>query len=252
MRQFRSEFVNSYKTYSFGYSEYAEYEEGDKLSDLYEKGFLPYSGSPDIKRTLYMARSARINLEKFNLNSENRRIAKKFDGSLSRNSTPLSEFNYKDKDFISFCTKYFAERHGENVMPKERLLTILESDFPISIITYTHKENSEIIGYAIEVNDGSMGHYWYSFYDLKYINQSLGLWIMLDSIKEAQKMGKDYYYIGTVYGDKALYKTNFDALEFFDGNVWSSDIKKLKEISRQDEDFTIEKKDRWKKGKEIF
>ncbi len=252
MKIFKSEFVHSYKTYSFGYSEYALFEEGDNLSTIYKKGFLPYTGSKDIKRTLYMARSARINLSSFEPNSENRRIAKKFDGSLVREKVPLEDFNYSDEEFINFCLNYFSKRHGSHIMPKERLMTILQSGFPLFVITYTHKETGAIVGYALEIDDGEMSHYWYSFYDLSYAYESLGLWIMLDSIREAQTDGRTHYYIGTVYGDKALYKTNFDSLEFWNGNEWSTDVKSLRTISRNDEHHIVDNIDRFKEEQELF
>lgn len=252
MKIFKSEFVHSYKTYSFGYSEYALFEHGDNLSEIYEKGFLPYTGSKDIKRTLYMARSARIDLQSFELNSENRRIAKKFDGKLVREKTPLENFDYSDENFVSFCIDYFAKRHGNHVMPKERFMTILNAEFPLSVITYTDKETGAVVGYALEIGDENIGHYWYSFYDLKYAYESLGLWIMLDSIREAKNENKKYYYIGTVYGDKALYKTNFDSLEFWNGNEWSTDVKSLRTTSRNDEHHIVDNIDRFKEEQELF
>ncbi|PIR38169.1 MAG: arginine-tRNA-protein transferase [Candidatus Zambryskibacteria bacterium CG10_big_fil_rev_8_21_14_0_10_42_12] len=252
MKIFKSEFVHSYTSYSFGYCDYAIYEDGDNLSDIYQQGFLPYTGSSDIKQTLYMARSARVNLEKFSPNSENRRVAKKFDGQLVRSKTPLADFDYTNNQFISFCIEYFAKRHGPHVMPKERFSTILASGFPIFVITYTHKDTQNIVGYALEIDDGIMSHYWYSFYDLIYAYESLGLWIMLDCIREAQSAGKTHYYIGTVYGDKALYKTNFDSLEFWDGNIWNTDIKHLRTISRNDEHHVVDNIDRFKEDKRLF
>jgi arginyl-tRNA--protein-N-Asp/Glu arginylyltransferase len=88
--------------------------------------------------------------------------------------------------------------------------------------------------YVLEAEDGDMGHYWYSFYDLQYVQQSLGMWLMLDCIRDAKERGLAYYYLGTVYGEKALYKTNFAPLEWWDGNAWSSDTKLLRERSRGD------------------
>ncbi len=54
MKLFASEFGHSYETYSFAYSLYLEREEGDTLSEIYEKGFLPYSGSRGVKNIFYM------------------------------------------------------------------------------------------------------------------------------------------------------------------------------------------------------
>ncbi|MBR9703204.1 arginine-tRNA-protein transferase, partial [Candidatus Woesearchaeota archaeon] len=125
MKEFKSEFSHSYSTYSFGYANYAIRENKDALADIYTRGYLPYTGSPNVKNTLYMARSARVDLKTFSPNSENRRILKKFDGTFERATTPLGEFDYKNKNFLDFCLSFFSERHGPDVTPEQRLLTIL-------------------------------------------------------------------------------------------------------------------------------
>src|SRR5437870_4904348 len=79
-----------------------------------------------------------------------------------------------------------------------------------------------------------MPHYWYSFYDLALAKQSLGLWLMLDAVRDAQERGLTHYYLGTVYGEKALYKTNSEPLEWWDGKQWQSDVALLKERGRSD------------------
>lgn len=97
-----------------------------------------------------------------------------------------------------------------------------------------------------------MSHYWYSFYDLDLVFKSLGLWIMIDSIREAKKEKKDYFYLGTVYGEKALYKTNFDHLEYWNGGKWIADKKSLKIRSRSDQEREFNAIDEWKEDKNIF
>ena len=37
-----------------------------------------------------------------------------------------------------------------------------------------------------------------------------------------------------ISGLKALYKTNFEPLEWYDGSIWSRDLRLLKEKSRQE------------------
>src|SRR3989344_9496714 len=98
MRFFSSELGHEYaKTYTFGYCNYAELEAGDNLSELYARGYLPYSGSPESKGMFYMARSGRIYLPEFELDSECRRVGKKFDGKYSREAVPFSDFKITDE-----------------------------------------------------------------------------------------------------------------------------------------------------------
>jgi hypothetical protein len=117
-------------------------------------------------------------------------------------------------------------------MPRARLETILESGLISSVITYA--EGHRGVAYVLEVADGAMEHFWFSFYDLRYAKQSLGLWLMLESIRDAQARGLTHYYLGTVYGEKALYKTNFEPLEWWNRDQWSRDVKLLRQRERAD------------------
>lgn len=244
MRLFTSEFGHSYGSYSFGYCNYAEFEKGDKLFEIYQKGFLPYSANLNVKNIFYMARSARINLKNFELNSENRRIAKRFDGKFEREIIPFSKFNFKDENFISFCAEYFAVRHGKNIMPKERLMFLLNSGLISEIAMY--KEGGVPKAYVFLVSDKEMMHFWFSFYDVSLVYQSLGMWLMIDMARAAIEEKKKYLYLGTVYAEKALYKTNFDNLEYWTGAEWSKDAKKLKSRSRTDHARSLNIIDEWK------
>jgi arginyl-tRNA--protein-N-Asp/Glu arginylyltransferase len=173
----------------------------------------------------YTARSARVCLPEFSLSSENRRIAKKFDGQFAREEVPADAFA-PTEDFWDFCLSYFAQKHGAGAMPRQRLETILASGLVSAVIIY--KKEGVPVAYVLEVDDGSMGHFWFSFYDLSYAKQSLGLWLMLDCIRGAQARGLAHYYLGTVYGEKARYKLNFEPIEWWDGSSWRRDLEPLK------------------------
>ena len=245
MKKFKSEFVHSYSNYSFGYCNYALKEKNDLLHSIYNQGYLPYSGIDKLKNPLYMARSARVDLKKLKLNSENRRILKKFDNQFERKEIPLKEFDTQNKKFIKFCLNYFKKRHGEKIMPKNRLETILEANFITDIVVYKNNIN-EVIAYVFEVNDEEMSHFWFSFFDLDYAYKSLGMWLMIDIARKSKNENKKYFYVGTVYGEKALYKTNFDFLEYWNGNKWINDKKKLKQKSRKDFQKECKGIDEWK------
>ena len=97
-----------------------------------------------------------------------------------------------------------------------------------------------------------MAHYWFSFYDLSLVHQSLGMWLMLDCIRDAKARGIEHYYLGTVYGAKALYKTNFEPLEWWSGNAWSADTVKLKARARADDGCITPLMDEWKQELKKF
>jgi len=125
---------------------------------------------------------------------------------------------------------YFKLRHGKEIMPAERFDTILASSLPLRVIIY--EKEKELVAVVLEVADETFGHFWFSAYDLSYAKQSLGMWLMLDAVRNAKAIGKKHYYIGTVYGEKALYKTNLGSLEFWNGSTWSTDLIHLKKLAR--------------------
>lgn len=250
MKIFSSEIGHNYDTYTFGFANYCQKEKHDKLSEIYDLGYLPYSGSPDSKDIFYMARSARIPFKSFELTSENRRVAKKFDNHFAREIVPFEKFDWHDSGFTSFCTEYFAKRHGPNIMPLERLKTILNSGLITNIISYHNLLNPT--AYVFEVADKDMSHFWFSFYDLTLVHQSLGMWLMLDCARTAKQKGVKYFYVGTVYGQKALYKTAFKNLEFWDGQNWQADVKKIRHLGHDDANCGIGLTDQWKSKLKIF
>lgn len=231
MKLTRNEFGHEYGqgVYRFGYCEYALFEEGDRPEDFYRQGFLPHTADPSVRNRFYMARSARILLEQFSYTSENRRIAKRFDGMFTATRLPASAAG---EDVRALFLEYFAKRHGPRVMPLARLGAILATPLPLSLVVY--KKGGDLVAAVLEIGDESFGHFYYSAYDLSLVRQSLGMWLMLDGARQAKEDGRTHYYLGTVYGDKALYKANLEPLEFWDGTSWSANLKRLKALARAD------------------
>lgn len=209
--------------------------EGESLAEIYAQGYLPYSGAKDSKDIFYSGRSARVVLANFTPSSENRRIAKRFDGTFRKERIPFAQF-VPDDHFWNLSLTYFAQKHGANAMPRARIEALFAAGIITTVVIY--RRVADIVAYVLEVEDGSaswrMAHYWYSFYDIGYAKQSLGMWLMLDCIRDAKEHAFSYYYLGTVYGEKALYKTNFAPLQWWDDAGWSSDGKALRERSRKD------------------
>ncbi|MDB5244625.1 MAG: arginine-tRNA-protein transferase domain protein [Parcubacteria group bacterium] len=229
MKISRTEFGHEYGTYQFGYCQYAELEKGDSVANFYAQGFLPYSANPKLQGLFYMARSARVALPDFARTSENRRIGRFFDGMFTRRTIAAEEARSDARVRDLFLT-YFASRHGTEIMPEARLVGILSSPLPLQVHCY--EKEGALIAAAIEVSDGTFGHFWFSAYDLSYIHQSLGMWLMLDSTEHAKTAHYSHYYLGTVYGEKALYKTNIQPMQFWDGSTWDRNIEKLKSLAR--------------------
>lgn len=238
MKIYLQEFCHNYSKYLFGYTLHALREENDVFDELYKKGFLPYTGNTEIKNTYYMARSCRVDLDKFTLSSENRRVQKKITAGTFTRDKFSAEQLINDEDFINFCLEYFLKRHGEGIFSKERLQFILSFSDNLYIIKYSDQQG-KAVAYVIEAAGNETAHYWFSFYDLNAELQSIGLWLILDCIMAAKENGLKYYYLGTVYGEKALYKTNFNSLEYWDGNNWLQNTAELKKLGRQDKEHNV-------------
>ncbi len=249
MKVFTSEFGHNYKTYSFAYTVYAERDRSDNLKEIYEKGFLPFSGAKEIKDIFYMARSVRSYVKNWVPTSENRRVLKKFDGEFSKKVKTVAEVR-NEENFFSLCLSYFNLAHGD-VMPRERLELILDSNLITEVIEYS--KNSTPVAYFLIVSGENFSHYWFSFYKDEYSKTSLGMWLALDYIRDMQETSKEYFYFGTCYAQKALYKTNVEPLEYWDGRSWNKDIKKLKELCRSDEERTVDNhNDMYKNDLKLF
>ena len=62
----------------------------------------------------------------------------------------------------------------------------------------------------------------YSFYDVKKSNQSLGVYMILDTIKLSKELNLKYLYLGYAIknNNKMNYKFNFKPYETFVGGKW--------------------------------
>ena len=96
--------------------------------------------------------------------------------------------------------------------------------------------NQSPIGYVLTYFNKSIIHYWFSFYETKFMKDfSLGKYIMEQVIYYAKSKKLKHVYLGTCYGNKALYKVrDFKGIEFYDGEIWNSNVKSLKEICKND------------------
>ncbi|MDB5264451.1 MAG: arginine-tRNA-protein transferase [Parcubacteria group bacterium] len=243
MRIFKSEFGHAYGTsYAFGYTEYAELENNEEPGAVYEHGYLPFSTNPDTQGLFYMARSVRVPLVGWEPNSENRRIFRKFDGQFECEIVEREALK-TGTDFRSCFLTYFEKRHGAGIMSEARLNGILATPLPLRGVRY-HKDGNTI-GYVLEVTTSSMVHYWYSCFELERMESALGMWLMLDSTKRAKEDGRSHIYLGTAYGDKGKYKTNFSPLEFWDGSAWNADEKLLKRYISEDAEHRVPFTDRF-------
>lgn len=250
MKIFLSEYRHDYTTYTFGYTTYAVYESKEDVVPLYEAGFLPYTGNVNLHTDLYYkSRGIRIDLTRFKDSSENRRVDRKaLSLKLNFEIIPISEFN-EWTVFFDFAHQYSSQRIGDAKMPEERLEYITQRKYLSHIIKFTTYDH--IAGYVLAVMSDTVFHYWFSFYDTKYLEQNIpiGKWMMWKGIRIAKELGCSHAYLGNSYLETSLYKSrDFIAVEFYDGNGWSVDLKDLHIRCKNDKE--LKELDSFKQGNE--
>lgn len=236
MKLFLSEYRHDYQTYTFGYTIYAIYQQPADLNELYAQGFLPYTGNINLDYDLfYKSRGIRVDLKSFKDSSENRRVNRKvIPLQISLELIPISEFNSFDQ-FYEFAKDYSEERIGEDKMPEDRIQYIINRSYLSHILVF--KSGDRTLAYILAMITDQCFHYWFSFYDTSYLEKNipLGKWLMWKCIHLAKEMGLNYIYLGNGYLEKSLYKSrDFSAIEYYNGNIWSSDQKSLQQLCIED------------------
>ena len=230
MKLLFSEHNSDYAHYQFPYVIWAVPEADETAADLFNLGFLPSSRNLD---RFYLCRQVRVDLRKFRLSSENRRILRKGDGIALR-LVPRAEFEYTP-DRRRFYKTYADIKFGKDVMSYERLDSLFASPIISHLLVFTDTAKSAEVGTATLFLEGGIAYYYYAFYDLNYYSRNLGMFMMTSAIAHFAKAGMAHLYLGTCYSRNALYKTQFAGAEFFNGFRWSDDLAELKFIIRLDQ-----------------
>ena len=232
MKLIFSEQTVDYAHYQFGYAIWAIPEAGETPADIFAAGFLPSSRQLD---RFYLCRQIRVNLERFELSSENRRILRKGEG-IKVALVPRAQFDYTPAR-REFFKRYTDAKFGEDVMTFERLDSLFSSPIISHLLVFTDAQSGEEVGAAtLYVEGGRLAYYYYAFYDLKYAARSLGMFMMTSAAELFASRGVSQLYLGTCYSGRALYKTQFAGVEFFNGFRWSDNLEELKYIVQRDQD----------------
>jgi len=204
------------------------------IESLYDQGyFFGRTGRGEI----YQTRSLRINLSKFKLSSENRRILRKTeDLQLSAFSLPYDKYHWSigklAKDF--YDTKFGPGTMSANKV-REMMTDADKSNFNTTFVYAVTLSDSEeplslknIVGYCISLETTNLIHYSYPFYNLNAELKNLGMGMMLRAIIHAQEAKKQYIYLGSFQRPGDVYKLQFTGLEWFDGKQWKTNLDELK------------------------
>ena len=219
-----SEAKADYAHYIFPYAIWAFPEPGETPADLFHRGFLPSSRNLD---RFYLCRQVRIDLKKFNLSSENRRILRKGEG-ISAALVPKSEFEYTPAR-REFFKNYADIKFGNDVMPYHRLDSLFHGPITSHLLVFTDTRSGAEVGVAtLYLEPDCLAYYYYAFYDLNYYRRNLGMFMMTSAVVQFAQRAVRHLYLGSCYVENALYKTQFAGAQFFNGVRWSENLQELK------------------------
>ncbi len=202
----------------------------EEIEQLYSQG---YVFTRTAKGHLEKTRSLRIDLSKFSLNSENRRILKK------TASLELTFFNLPLKDYVWSIHKmgkdFYAIKFGEGTMSASKIkemFTDMQKSNMNGAFAFKLSGQNYNSGYCLVYNNQNILHYAYPFYNLDTNLPNIGLGMMLKAILWAQQSGKKYVYLGSIKDRSSIYKLQFKGLEWWnvDNNTWSNDLDELKTL----------------------
>lgn len=205
------------------------------ITALYHEGYLfTRLGKALMRQT----RSVRIDLSKFELSSENRRILRKTENLfLAPENLPLKNYHWQIGKMVK---KFYDAKFGPRVFSANKARELLtdktKSSFNLLLAYSRSREqrdkNNALIGGAICYKNSKILHYSYPFYDLSLtpdqLSKNIGMGMMLEAIIYSQEKGCRHIYLGSAQRPGDRYKLQFTGLEWFDGKRWQRDLQTLK------------------------
>lgn len=244
MRIFFSEHQVVYDTYTFGWAVYCIPDSPNELHDVYARGFLPYSGMPELgaSNLFYLARSVRVDLRTFTLAKNDLYVLRKIHPlNLTTRALPLSDALSSIPDLRIQIGQLAEPILGSGVMSAERIEYILMRDYLTEVVVFEGQDG--IVNIALLVCGSDFTHVWYSLHP-KWPN--LGKYCLLKLVERAREQNHRYCYVGTGYTAHARYKTSLPGAEIFSGYEWSQDLTSLDDQWLLDNSTVVQKEDHFK------
>jgi len=187
----------------------------ENISKMYGRGYVFTRLGRGV---MHQTRSVRIDLSRFELSSENRRILKKVgDIVMEEIVLPYPAYSW---EIGKMAKDFYESRDAEFSANKIK-----------EIITTPHSFNTLLkyssLGYAICFKNEEIFHYSYPFY-APDAPKDMGLGMMIKAIAAAKEKGLKYFYLGSLQRPGDVYKLQFSGMEWFDGKEWSTDLEKAK------------------------
>ncbi len=228
MKLLFSEAAPDYGHYLYPYVVWGFLEPGETPADAFEAGFLP--GSATMER-YYLVRQLRVPLREWESTSENRRLLRK-SAELECTLIPRADFDYTPERRASWLA-YAEEKFGAGVMPPERLDRLMSGPIISHLLHFTDRATGRDAGTVLMfLQAPRVAWYYYAFYHLTPETRHLGMAMMTSAVEWFTHEGFHHLHLGTCYSERALYKTQFEPMEFFNGFRWSRNLDELKHLVR--------------------
>jgi len=161
------------------------------------------------KGVMHQVDSVRVDLNEFELSSENRRIIKKVKVlELIWESIPYKKYTWKTG---RLAKDFYDHKGGEGTMSVNKIremFTNMDKSNMNGVFVY----QPESVGYCLCYRAENIIHYSYPFYNLNNNSPNIGMGMMLKAVLWAKEGGKKYIYLGS----NKKYKHQFRGLEVFD------------------------------------
>lgn len=194
-------------------------DSAETITRMYDNGFVFTRLDKGI---MQQTRSVRIDLSKFEITSENRRILRKGEKvMLEENLIPYPKYTWE----IGKLAKDFYDKKAGGAFSANKIKELMTTSHNFNMLL-----NFSNLGYTICYKNSHILHYCYPFYDLEKSEKDMGLIMMTKAIAEAQTQGLKYVYLGSLQRPSDTYKLQFSGIEWFDGKEWSKDLEKVKII----------------------
>ena len=196
----------------------------DDITLLYNEGYVFTRIGVGV---MHKIKGLRVNICKFELSSENRRILRKeANVKCIVKKLPYSNYTYSIQKMGS---SFYAEKFGKGVFSAYKIAEIFTKQENLNFnCVFEFRKDNKSVGFAISFMNKDMIHYSYPFYDLALNDRDLGLGMMVKVLEYAKDHDMKYVYLGSVYKKESLYKLQFRGGEWFDGYKWRDDLNTLK------------------------
>lgn len=175
-------------------------------------------------------RSLRVNLEMFELSSENKRVLKKAESVVcSLEQLPYHSYHWS---IGKMASDFYSTKFGEGIMSANKIKELFTDPKQSNMnAVFVFREQNQPVGHCLAYQSSNIIHYSYPFYSLTTNHNSLGIAMMTKAILYAREHNKTFVYLGSVHDKKSLYKLQFKGLEWWDNDHWNNDLDQLKTIA---------------------